>query len=161
MSQDEILIKGVSMNLETLKQFENLFLELKKSTMEEIKLHSEVVAPIKGDEMDQGNLDRDLALNLKLASRNSFMLKKIDNALFKIKNGTFGVCEECDSDIDLIRLRARPTANECIACKEAMEQNESHVLYAKRSHTHGQTFASNVLPLRRNNEETLLTVIVN
>jgi DnaK suppressor protein len=158
MSQDEMLIKGDSMNLETLKQFETLFLELKKSTMEEIKLHAEVVTPIKGDEMDQGNLDRELALNLKLVGRNSFMLKKIDNALFKIKNGTFGICDECECEIESSRLRARPIATQCIACKEAEEKTESHVLYEKRSHTLGTTFASNVLPLRRNQEQYLSVV---
>lgn len=148
------------MNLETLKQFENLFNELKKSTMEEIKLHSEVVTPIKGDEMDQGNLDRELTLNLKLVGRNSFMLKKIDHALLKIKEGTFGICDECDCEIDINRLRARPIATQCIACKEAEEKTEAHVLYEKKSHTLGTTFASNVLPLRRN-QDNFLTVVEN
>jgi DnaK suppressor protein len=143
------------MNLETLTQFENLFLELKKSTMEEIKLHEDVLAPIKGDEMDQGNLDRERAMNFKLVGRNSFMLKKIDHAILKIRNGTFGICDECECEIDINRLRARPIATQCIACKEAEEKNEGHVLYEKRSHTLGSTFANNVLPLRKENESYL------
>jgi DnaK suppressor protein len=148
------------MNLETLKQFENLFLDLKKSTMEEIKIQADIVTPIKGDEMDQGNLDRDLALNMKLVGRNSFMLKKIDLALLRIKNGNFGICDECDGEIESNRLRARPTATQCIACKEAEEKTEGHVLYEKRSHTLGKTFANNVLPLIRK-EETYLSVVEN
>lgn len=148
------------MNLETLKQFESLFLELKKSTFEEIKLHDEVFTPIKGDEMDQGSLDRERALNLKLIGRNSFMLKKIDLALIKIKNGSFGICDECDCDIDINRLRARPTATQCITCKEAEEKQENHLLYEKKSHTLGSTFATNVIPLRKDNE-SYLTVIEN
>ncbi len=149
------------MNLETLKQFETLFLELKKSTMEEIKLHEDLLSPISGDEMDQGNLDRDRALNLKLVGRNSFMLKKIDHAILKIKNGTFGFCDECDCEIEINRLRARPTATQCITCKEAEEKNESHVLYEKKSHTLGSTFASNVIPLRAIEVDPYLSVIEN
>ena len=148
------------MNLENVNQFENLFLELKKSTMEEIKLHEDVFTAEKGDEMDQGNIDRDRALSLKLIGRNSFMLKKIDLALLKIKSGTVGICDECDCEIEINRLRARPTATQCITCKEAEEKSEGQILYEKRSHTLGSTFAPNVLPLRRENE-LYLSVLEN
>jgi DnaK suppressor protein len=134
------------MNGEMMKQFENLFIELKKSTLKEMKMIE--ATNEKGDEVDLSQEDRQRALDLKLLGRQNFMLKKIDTALFKIKNNTFGICEECDGEIEINRLRARPVATECISCKEESERSESQVLYEKRSHTHGKGFGGNVIPLR-------------
>ncbi|MFA6235885.1 MAG: TraR/DksA C4-type zinc finger protein [Bacteriovorax sp.] len=136
------------MDRKLLEQFENLFLELKKNTINEMKLEDKTFSWEKGDEVDQSQEDRERAMNLKLLGRHSFMLKKIDGALFKIKNGTFGICDECDGEIEINRLRARPVATQCIACKEEEERNEGQVLYEKRSHTHGKSFGSNVIPLK-------------
>ena len=145
------------MNMDLMKQFENLFIELKKTTLNEMKMVDP--AFVKGDEVDLSLEDRQQALDLKLLGRQNFMLKKIDNALFKIKNGTFGICEECDCEIDINRLRARPVATQCITCKEEGERTEGQVLYEKRSHTHGKGLGGNVIPLRAHNQdlETVLT----
>ena len=86
------------------------------------------------------------------------MLKKIDRALFQIKNGSFGVCEECEGEIEINRLRARPVATQCITCKEESERSEGQVLYEKRSHTHGKILGGNVIPLRAHAED-LATVL--
>jgi DnaK suppressor protein len=50
------------------------------------------------------------------------LLKDIDNALDKIKNGTYGVCEECEEKINEKRLEANPVARYCISCKRLMEE---------------------------------------
>ena len=50
------------------------------------------------------------------------LLKDIDNALDKIKNGTYGICEECDEKINEKRLEANPVARYCISCKRLMEE---------------------------------------
>lgn len=131
-----------------LKQFENLFLELKRNTLNEMKLEDTTLHWEKGDEVDESQEERERAMNLKLLGRHSFMLKKIEGALQKIKDGTFGTCEECDGEIEINRLRARPVATHCIACKEEGERSEGQVLYEKRSHTHGKSFGSNIIPLR-------------
>lgn len=139
------------MNAEMMKQFENLFIELKKNTLNEMRMESPAIE--KGDEVDLSSEDRQRALELKLLGRQSFMLKKIDNALFKIKNGTFGICEECEGEIEMNRLRARPVATQCIACKEEEERNEGQMLYEKRSHTHGKALGGNIIQLRSHGEE--------
>lgn len=144
------------MNRELLKQFENLFLELKKQTLNEMKLEEKNMSWEKGDEVDLSTEERERAMNLKLLGRHSFMLKKIDGALFKIKNGTFGICEECDGEIEINRLRARPVATQCIACKEEQERNEGQVLYEKRSHTHGIGLNTNVIPLRQDKDAQVI-----
>ena len=144
------------MNTEMMKQFENLFIELKKNTLNEMKMVE--TKKKKGDEIDLSQEDRQMALDLKLLGRQSFMLKKIDNALFKIKNGSFGICDECDGEIEINRLRARPVATQCIACKEEEERGEGQMLYEKRSHTHGKALGGNVIPLRAHAED-LATVL--
>lgn len=145
------------MNGEMMKQFENLFIELKKNILNEMKMIDPSLE--KGDEVDLSQEGAQKALELKLLGRQNFMLKKIDNALFKIKNGTFGTCEECEGEIEINRLRARPVATQCIACKEEAERNEGQMLYEKRSHTHGKGFGGNVIPLRAHAQdlETVLT----
>lgn len=150
------------MDRNLLEQFENLFLHLKKNTLNEMKLEDKDLSCEKGDEVDLSLEERDRSMNLKLLGRHSFMLKKIDNALLKIKNGTFGICDECDGDIEINRLRARPVATQCIACKEESERTEGQVLYQKRSHTLGKSFGTNVIPLRNfgeNNQETYTNVL--
>ena len=149
------------MDRKLLEQFENLFLELKKNTLTEMKLENKDFYWEKGDEVDQTQEERDRAMNLKILGRHSFMLKKIDGALVKIKNGTFGTCEECEGEIEINRLRARPVATECIACKEEGERSEGQVLYEKRSHTHGKSFGSNVIPLRTQHIEQDNLIVMN
>lgn len=52
-------------------------------------------------------------------------MDKIELALRKIDEGTFGICEECDEPISQKRLAARPEAPLCIQCKEAQEKEEA------------------------------------
>jgi DnaK suppressor protein len=149
------------MDRKLLEQFENLFLELKKNTLNEMRLEDKNITWEKGDDVDQTQEERDRSMDLKLLGRHSFMLKKIDGALVKIKNGTFGTCDECDGEIEINRLRARPVATECIACKEEGERSEGQLLYEKRSHTHGKSFGSNVIPLRSNTIEQDNLIVMN
>lgn len=131
-----------------LNHFENLFLEMRKQTLNELKNESTYTPPeSSGDEADVSLDARERSLNLKLIGRHSFMLKKIDNALIQIKQGTFGICQECDCEIDINRLKARPVATHCISCKEEQERAEGQMLYESRSHTHGRGFANNVVSI--------------
>ncbi len=61
--------------------------------------------------------DTDLAqLKLELVE-----LRSIEEALERMKEGTFGVCMQCGSNISLRRLRAAPAARRCLGCQEALE----------------------------------------
>ena len=52
------------------------------------------------------------------------LISKIDGALKKIQNGTYGFCEETGEPIGLKRLMARPVATLCISAQEKHEKNE-------------------------------------
>lgn len=59
---------------------------------------------------------------MSISDNDLTLLKDIDSSLDKIKNGTYGICEECEEKITEKRLEANPVARYCIACKRMMEQ---------------------------------------
>jgi len=72
-------------------------------------------------DMATDNFDREFSLDL--ASAEQVMLNRIDEALQKITEGSYGVCENCEKPISLKRLKAVPYAKLCLKCKEDEEKN--------------------------------------
>jgi len=52
------------------------------------------------------------------------LIKKIDEALDRIDQSTYGICERCEEEIPYPRLKARPVTTLCINCKTMEEQEE-------------------------------------
>lgn len=73
---------------------------------------------------DQASAEIDRSFMLRLRGREQRLLKKIEAAIDKIDNGTFGVCESCGEEINIKRLEARPVTNMCIFCKTEQEEEE-------------------------------------
>jgi DnaK suppressor protein len=76
------------------------------------------------DEMDQASLSSDIGFSLRIRDREAKLIGKITDALERLEEGTFGICEECGEEIPLKRLMARPVTTLCIECKEAQEAEE-------------------------------------
>ena len=76
------------------------------------------------DPNDRATVESDRSFELRLRSRERKLLDKIDEAIARIKEGTYGICEECGEKIRLKRLEARPVAKFCINCKTLQEQRE-------------------------------------
>jgi DnaK suppressor protein len=76
------------------------------------------------DPTDRGNLESDRNLLLRIRDRERKLISKIDEALARIADGSFGLCEECDEPIAVERLKARPVTTLCIECKAAQEERE-------------------------------------
>lgn len=76
------------------------------------------------DEVDLASSDLNQSLSLRLRDRERLLLQKIEEALEKVENGTFGICEDCEEPIEPKRLEARPVATLCIKCKETQERDE-------------------------------------
>lgn len=72
-------------------------------------------------DMATDNFDREFSLDL--ASNEQVLLNRIDEALKKIQDGSYGVCENCEKPISFKRLKAVPYAKLCIKCKEDEEKN--------------------------------------
>jgi DnaK suppressor protein len=76
------------------------------------------------DEMDLAASEGLQSFQFRLRGREKTFLEKIDRALQKIEAGEFGVCEECNEEISVKRLEARPETTLCIRCKEDQERQE-------------------------------------
>lgn len=79
------------------------------------------------DEVDLASSELNQNVALKLRDRERSLLQKIELALSKIEDGTFGICESCEEQIEIKRLQARPMAELCIRCKEAQEIEEKKI----------------------------------
>ena len=76
------------------------------------------------DEMDLASAEYNQSFEFRLRGRDKSLLAKLDLALKKIEDGTFGACESCEEPIGKKRLEARPETSLCIRCKEDQERDE-------------------------------------
>ena len=76
------------------------------------------------DPTDRASLETDRNFLLRIRDRERKLIEKIKEALERIDNGTFGMCEICGREISEERLRARPVTTLCIDCKKKQEARE-------------------------------------
>jgi DnaK suppressor protein len=76
------------------------------------------------DFTDQATLESDMDLSIHMKERDSKLIAKIKEALERIKDGTYGFCEECGEKIFDQRLKVRPVTTVCLACKKKQETQE-------------------------------------
>ena len=74
------------------------------------------------DEIDAAASEHSQSLGYRLRDREKFLLGKIETALERIANGSFGTCDRCGQEIPRNRLEARPVTTLCVDCKEEEEQ---------------------------------------
>ena len=77
--------------------------------------------------MDSGDvsfMDLLQSIGVKIVDIRQEELIKMDESERKLREGTYGICEECEEPISLKRLEARPETTLCIRCKEDQERNE-------------------------------------
>jgi DnaK suppressor protein len=90
------------------------------STLEDMTDSNEVFA----DPADRATAESDRAFTLRIRDRERRLIRKIQAALQRIDDGTYGVCEDCGEDISVQRLKARPVTRLCINCKARQEEDE-------------------------------------
>ncbi len=78
------------------------------------------------DLSDQASAEANQNFSLRLREREQKLLKKIEGALNRIANGTYGICELCEEEISMPRLKARPVTTFCIECKTKQEEEEKN-----------------------------------
>ena len=111
-----------------LKKFQELLVDKKKVVLDRARrMLSEGMtldANDLPDEMDLASSEYIQSFEFRLRGREKSLLTKLDHALKKIEEGTFGVCEICEEPIGKKRLEARPETSLCIKCKEDQEREE-------------------------------------
>jgi DnaK suppressor protein len=76
------------------------------------------------DPLDHASNDIARGYTLRMRDRESRLIVKIRQALKNIEEGEYGICEMCEEDIGIERLKARPVARYCIQCKQKVEAQE-------------------------------------
>jgi DnaK suppressor protein len=110
----------------------------KKLLLDELRQHARQVGEEQANAIDSANDDAketaDLALRdvmselaLRLGERESQMIADIDQALLRIKEGSYGVCGRCNRPIEDRRLEALPTARYDSACQTSIENEKGEV----------------------------------
>ncbi len=104
--------------------FRQLLLDEKQTLLESarettVHLQDNEATP---DWTDRATIEEEHALELRVRDRERKLLKKIDQALMKISDGSYGWCDETGEPIGIPRLLVRPTATLCV---EAQERHEA------------------------------------
>ena len=110
-----------------LEHFRNILLAWKRELMEEVDrtvLHMKDDAANFPDPNDRATQESEFGLELRTRDRERKLLKKIDAALQRIEDGSYGYCEETGDEIGLRRLEARPVATLCVEAQERRELAE-------------------------------------
>jgi DnaK suppressor protein len=76
------------------------------------------------DPTDRALLESNRNFTLRLRDRERKLLAKVKEAIKRIDNATFGICEGCGGEIEEKRLIARPMTTMCIDCKTVAEEEE-------------------------------------
>lgn len=98
---------------------------LRKAMAGDLSLLREMRDQGPGDVLDAAVDTAQDELNSQLLEVESRELTQIEDALERLTEGTFGLCEECEKPIPLSRLQALPYATECIECKRKAEKQSA------------------------------------
>lgn len=121
-------VKGEEyMNEKQLTHIEKILLAWRQSLMEEVDrtvTHMKDEAANFPDPSDRASQEEEFSIELRTRDRERKLIKKIEDALERLRDDDFGYCEACGVEIGLRRLEARPTATLCIDCKTLSEIKE-------------------------------------
>ena len=116
------------MNKKDLKRFKSILEEQKRQILVQAKKTLTEEASFDTDdlpdEIDLASSEYTQSMIFRLRDREKFLLAKIDKALARIENGTFGICEKCEEEISMKRLEARPIATLSVEAQERHEKRE-------------------------------------
>ena len=106
-----------------LKMKENLLQEIASNMKMEIGHLQEAIA----DMYDLADDERERQFSILLCNRDREKLELIDEALERIEDGTYGICEDCGSKIAEGRIKVMPFARYCISCQSKIEKEEKYL----------------------------------
>jgi DnaK suppressor protein len=104
-----------------LQRYKRLLLEKQRglsSVQEDPGTRVPAAGGLEGDLIDQANADAEAELQIRLHQTDSRLLRAIEEALDRVRQGTYGVCEVCKQPISKARLEAVPWTRLCRECKE-------------------------------------------
>lgn len=76
------------------------------------------------DLADRASVDLERNFMLRIVDRESRLINKLEAALERLDDGSYGICECCGNEISILRLKVRPVTELCIECKTRAERME-------------------------------------
>uniref|UniRef100_A0A7C4U6Y7 Zinc finger DksA/TraR C4-type domain-containing protein n=1 Tax=candidate division WOR-3 bacterium TaxID=2052148 RepID=A0A7C4U6Y7_UNCW3 len=121
------------MRASDLKKFEKMLIDMKKDLQEKLKELEEKIDENPLDSSfetnpypihlsDLGTDEEIRESNAELYARLSEKLKDVEYALIKIRDKTYGICENCGGEISVKRLKALPFTRYCLKCAEILRE---------------------------------------
>ena len=112
---------------EKKEYFKNILTELLNESFQGDIPVNEVDSPLERlpDPSDRATMELVSGYNHTLKERKKGLIRKIDQALVRLENGTYGICEACEEEISVERLKVRPVTTLCIECKRNEEKQEN------------------------------------
>jgi len=125
----------MALTKQQLKQFRQLLIverekfaaEIRSLAQDALRSPREASGDLSGYTMHLADMAADTAereLSTNLVSSEQEVLYQIDDALERIDEGAFGLCEKCDKAIPVSRLKAVPYARLCVQCQQAKEKSK-------------------------------------
>jgi DnaK suppressor protein len=115
------------MSKEQLEHFRTILNNWKRDLMQEVDrtmLHMKDEAANFPDPNDRATQESEFSLELRTRDRERKLIRKIDEAIKRIEDGTYGYCVETGEEIGIKRLEARPVATLCVEAQERRERRE-------------------------------------
>ena len=113
-----------------MKSIKDMLLKMREDLVHEIarrsKATTEPGAQDIGDILDSVSEERTRELDMILTDREKRKLLQIDDALDRIEDETYGLCEDCGTKIPRARLKVLPFAKFCVECQEKNEREEKY-----------------------------------
>jgi DnaK suppressor protein len=136
-NREEALVELKEILIGERKKIVHVLQSLEKSSSADVE-------NLSGDSVDFAAIETSQKSLAKFGTRNRKLLEKIDYAIAKFEDGTYGVCELTGEDIPIARLRARPVAQYTVEAKEELERRERH--YARKRDADDDPFGSSDEP---------------
>jgi len=122
---------------EELQEIKELLRDMKKRIMTDLdaRIKTSGLSDEReiGDIFDDADMEQNREFNLMLSNREKEKVEQLDAAIERIDEGSYGICEDCEENIPMGRLKALPFTTLCVKCKSRREAEEGPVAAAGKA----------------------------
>jgi len=115
------------MTQKEIEEFKKILEDRKEQILKNIQEFKSEIGELQSseasDEADFATISSDSAIEEAISKKQEKELEEIEYALKKIEEGTYGICEMCEEEIGIERLKVKPQARYCIVCREIVEKS--------------------------------------
>ncbi|MGP1579988.1 MAG: RNA polymerase-binding protein DksA [Wolinella sp.] len=110
-----------------IEHFEELLKERERQILQNIQSSAQDIAILNdqllSDELDYASASAESLVGSSITLKQQQELNEIKEALKKIEQGSYGICDMCEEAISIPRLKVKPHAKYCIVCREIVEKS--------------------------------------